>query len=265
MTTQEIVFDELTEGHYECDFCNRQYKLKSRFDKHMLLCSIKSKTVDERKRENEIIEKTPAPHQMYELIKQLVHKNELLERKVEKLSTWVNNTKKKINVIDWMNENRNMDVNFIDWVNSLEITKEDMELVFNYNFSEGIRFIIQRLVSVEGSDQAQAHAQVPIKAFDQKDGIIYIFENGWSIMTPELFVKFFGRITKGLLTQLKCWQDINRHRICDNGFTEIYVDNVKKITGGDLTREQQYTRVKKMLYNHVKINLKNVIQYDFEF
>ena len=260
----------LNERYYNCDFCNKQYKLKSHFDKHMLLCSIKSKTVDERKRENEIIELTPPPHQMYELIKQLIHKNDLLERKVEKLSAWVNNTKKKVNVIDWMNENQTIGINFGDWLNSIEITKEDMELVFNYNFLEGIRFIIQRLV---GDAQAtsviqapgQTQTQIPVKAFDQKEGIIYIFENGWTIMTPELFEKFFGRIAKGLLTQLKGWQDINRHRICDNGFTEVYIDNVKKIMGGDLTREQQYTRVKKMLYNHVKINLKNVIQYDFEF
>jgi hypothetical protein len=251
------------EGHFECDFCNRQYKLKSRFEKHILMCSITSKTMDERKRENENLEKTPSVYELYEIIKQLVNKNEILERKVEKLSAWVNNNKKKINVLDWMNEHQNLNITFDDWLNSLQITKEDMELVFNYNFAEGIRFIIQRIIPDMTDDK-----EIPIKAFDQKDGIIYIFsgtESGWIIMSPEIFEKFFIRLTKGLLTQLKYWQDINRHRICDNGFTEVYIDNVKKITGGDLTKEQQYTKVKKMLYNHVKINLKNVIQYDFEF
>jgi len=226
------------------------------------MCSITSKSIDERKKETEMLEKTPSIHQLYEIIKQLVQKNDMLEKKVEKLSVWVNNNKKKINVIDWMNEHQNLNTAFDNWLNSLDITKDDMELVFNYNFVEGIRFIIQRIIPniVDGN--------VPIKAFDQKDGVIYIYngtEQGWVIMPPEVFERFFVRITKGLLTQLKLWQDVNRHRICDNGFTEIYIDNVKKITGGDLTKEQQYTKVKKMLYNHIKINLKNVIQYDFEF
>ena len=252
------------EGHFECDFCEKQYKLKSRFEKHILMCNITSKSVNERKKENELIDKTPSIQQLYEIIKQLAQKNDILERKVEKLSVWVNNNKKKINVVDWMNENRSIKITFENWLNSLEITKEDMELVFNYNFVEGIRFIIQRIIPDVGDTQGE----IPVKAFDQKEGIIYIFngaETGWGIMPPEIFERFFMRIAKGLLNQLKYWQDLNRHRICDNGFTEIYIDNVKKITGGDLTKEQQYTKVKRMLYNHVKINLKNVIQYDFEF
>jgi len=250
------------EGHFECDFCNRQYKLKSRFEKHILMCSITSKTIDERKKESEMLEKTPSIHQLYEIIKQLVQKNDMLERKVEKLSVWVNNNKKKVNVVDWMNEHQNLATNFDIWLNSLDITKDDMEVVFNYNFAEGVRFIIQRIIPDIVDEK------IPMKAFDQKDGVIYTYngvEDGWGIMPPEVFERFFVRITKGLLTQLKLWQDVNRHRICDNGFTEIYIDNVKKITGGDLTKEQQYTKVKKMLYNHIKINLKNVIQYDFEF
>jgi len=227
----------------------------------MLLCSITCKTIEERKKENDAIDKTPPIHELYDIIKQLVNKNEILEKKVDKLSSWVNNNKKKINVIDWMNENKHLNTNFDNWLNSLEISANDMELVFNYNFCEGIRFIFIRIFDNNDSE-------LPIKAFDQKEGIIYVYdgnENGWIVMTPEIFERFFIKLTKGLMFQLKIWQDKNRSKICDNGFTEIYVDNVKKITGGDLTKEQQYVKIKKMLYSQIKINLKNVIQYDFEF
>ena len=67
------------------------------------------------------------------------------------------------------------------------------------------------------------------------------------------------------MCQLKFWQDENKSRLFTNGFTEIYMENVKKITGGDLSKEQQCCKFKSMLYNHIKINLKNVIQHEFEF
>ena len=75
----------------------------------------------------------------------------------------------------------------------------------------------------------------------------------------------FNKITRGLIGQLKIWQDINKKRLFDTGFTEKYIENVKKITGGDLTREQQYYKIKQLFYNNLKINIKNIIQYEFVF
>ena len=245
---------------YECGYCSRKYKKKTLYDKHVLMCEVLCKSSVERKAENEKIDETPTPSQMYDIIKTLLIKQDQLEKKIEKMSVWVNSSKKKLSVVEWLNEHKPMSQPFKTWIaNSLLITKEDMELVFNYNFAEGMRFIIQRHFP-EGNED------IPIKAFEQRDNTFYVFnENGWDIMKPEEFEFLFGALCKGLINQLKLWQDENRHRICSSGFTEIYSANVKKITGGDLTREQQLVKVKRALYTCIKINVKTIIQYDFEF
>lgn len=243
-------------AHYECNHCNRNYINKTCFDKHVLVCTILSSHNERKKDDQETI---PTVRELYDIIKILTIKYEALETKLEKMQSWVNNTKKKLSVIEWLNINNSLDINFYDWLNRIDINSSDMELVFKYNFCEGIRFIIQRLF-------IQDDNKIPIKAFEQKDNTIFIYNNDeWSIMTSDQFELFFKTINKGLILQFKIWQDANRHRLCENGFTEIYVENAKKIFGGELSTEQQYTKIKRVLYNHIKINIKNMIQYEFEF
>jgi len=249
------------EPKYECGYCGRPYKNRTIYEKHVRMCEILCKTPSERKRENEKIDNTPSITEIYDIVKTLIIKNDQLEKKIEKLTSFVNATRKKLSVIDWLNEHSKPPYTFREWILNLTLTKDDMELVFKHNFGEGMRFIIQKHFP-------QSDETIPIKTFEQKDNVFYVFTNaetGWEVMTSEQFIFLFNTLTKGLINQLKLWQDENRHRICSSGFTEIYSANVKKITGGDLSLDQQYVKVKRALYTSLKINIKNIIQYDFEF
>lgn len=249
------------EPKYECGYCGRPYKNKNIFDKHVRMCEVLCKTPAERKRENEKIDNTPSITEIYELVKMLIIKNNQLENKIEKMSSWINTTKKKLNVVEWLNEHKTFTYTFRDWILKLVLNRDDMELIFKHNFGEGIRLIVQKYFT-------QSDETIPIKSFEQKDNVIYVFtstETGWEIINPEQFILIFNTLTKGLINQLKLWQDENRHRICSSGFTEIYSANVKKITGGDLSLEQQHVKVRRALYTSLKINIRNIIQYDLEF
>ena len=253
-------------GHYECGFCNKTYKIKKAYEKHFLLCSVINKSVSERKSENESSENIPSLREMYNIIQILIMKNDKLERQVEKMSSWIHNNKKKINVIDWLNENMIPSIDYNNWVDSIEINQDDMDCVTNHNFIEGINQIIKRILCIDINIQTHPeNINLPLKAFEQKDGLFVFNEKQWSIITVEQFDMMFNKITRGLIGQLKIWQDINKKRLFDTGFTEKYIENVKKITGGDLTREQQYYKIKQLFYNNLKINIKNIIQYEFVF
>lgn len=248
------------EAHFECCHCSKSYKIKKAYDRHILVCSIISKTPSERKSENKQYENIPTVLEMYEMIQILIVKNDNLEKQVNKMSKWINN-KKKVNVIEWLNENNIPSIDFSQWLEVLEITSEHMEFVFDHNFVEGINLSVREIINKDIES-------IPIKAFEQKEGVLYVYngsESKWEIINSSQFETLFIKITKGLLTQLKLWQDENRHRLYQTGFTEKYIENVKKITGGDLTKEQQYHKLKQAFYNGLKINIKNIIQYEFVF
>ena len=73
-------------------------------------------------------------------------------------------------------------------------------------------------------------------------------------MTTEVFELFVYKITKGLLSEFKCWQDKNANRRDDN-FMKKYTENVKKILGGSLSREQQVNKIRVLLYTYLKIKI----------
>jgi len=141
-----------------------------------------------------------------------------------------------------------------------------MESVTEHNFIEGVNRIIKRIVKNNTNSLEMEMENLPIKAFEQRDNALFIF-NGkeWSLMTVEQFDCIFNKITKGLINQLKLWQDKHKNRLFDSGITEKYIENVTKLTGGNLTREQQYHKIKQGFYNHLKINIKNIVQYEFVF
>lgn len=249
-------------AHYECHHCNRPYISKTSFDKHVRVCEILSASTERKPDDSAPI---PTVRELYDIIKTLTIKYDMLESKIDRMQNWVTTNKKKLNVADWLNTNNSLTTNFYDWLRQLEFTSSDMELVFRYNYCEGIRFIIQRIFISE-EEQEQSGNKIPIKAFEQRDNTIFIYnEDEWTIMTPEQFEVFFKTINKGLILQFKAWQDANRERLCETGFTETYAENAKKIFGGELTLEQQYTKIKRVLYNHIKINIKSLIQYEYEF
>lgn len=249
---------------YECGYCNRQYKRKMNYDKHMLLCNIIRKTPSERLNEQEQ-DSLPTMRELYTVIQTLVEKQEKFEKQIEKMSSWINNNRKKINVLDWLNTNHTNSIHFNKWLNELNISEEDMELVFKHGFIEGIKYIINRICLNDTNDNTREEC-LPIKAFEQKEGTLFIYINeNWEIMSSSMFELFFNTMTKGLTKQLKLWQDKNKYRLYQNGFTETYIENVKKITGGDLSREQQYHKVKQYLYNHIKVNIKQIVQHEFVF
>lgn len=248
------------ESHYECQYCSKNYKIKKAYERHILVCNILSKTPQERKLENEEYENMPNLRELYQMVQILILKNEKLEKQVDKMSAWINN-KKRVNVLEWLNENNKPSIQFNEWVESVEITKIHMKYVFEHNFVEGVNLTVREIVNKDFDS-------IPIKAFEQRENILYVYngdENKWEIINSHQIDTLFIKITKGLLNQLKFWQDKNKHRLCNSGFTEKYIQNVKKITGGDLSREQQCHKLKQSFYNSLKVNIKNIIQYEFVF
>lgn len=268
---------------HTCSNCSRKYKNKTNYDKHKLICNVMCKTIKERERENENIDDTPNIRELYSIILHLSNKCEIMERKIEKLNGIYNKDKKKINVLEWLNTNKMYSEEdgdkeiqvFSEWIKTVNISENDMNYVVEHTFLDGLKYIIKKLLRENG----EYNIYCPIRAFEQKDNLFYIYDyvntgtdnydiNGekrWMIMSPEKLNELFTKITKGFITQLRIWKDKNIHRISEDGFTHIYANNIKKLTGGELSIQQQQIKFRKYLYNDIKINIKSLIEYEYEF
>ena len=108
---------------------------------------------------------------------------------------------------------------------------------------------------------------MPIKAFDQKENILFIYneDNKWEILSQPMFANLMNILSKKILTEFLKWQTENKSKMRQDDFSYTYARNVQKIMGGNLTQEQIHMRVKKELYNYLKMNLRNVVEYEFSF
>ena len=157
-----------------CKFCNTLFTKKTTFETHIKLCEklsqskYKEKIEDE---ENNAI-KLPSQKQIYKIIQDLVCKCEKLENEVSELKTYIQKTKKQINVLEWLNENMvNSSIygDFFDFIRQIEITRKEMMYLIDYDYIDGIYMILEQYLAL---DNTEAH---PIKSFQQNVNIMYIY------------------------------------------------------------------------------------------
>ena len=253
----------------KCGFCSRTFTRKIYYDKHVLTCELFSKTKRERSLEVEECEDTPTVRKLYEIIMEMSVKYKKLEEKVEELSKYVDTKKKKINVVDWLNNTyKSCETPFDEWFKKIKVERRHLENIFNNDYVYGALEIIKEHIQNCGSEE-----HTPIRAYEHRDNVFFIFmksvdanadanDNSWCEMTQQQFNAMIVFIAKQFLHEFVVWQNENKHRVDDDSYTMIYTTNIKKINGGNNTTEQLYRKIHRELYKHLHTSIGDIIQYD---
>jgi hypothetical protein len=256
-----------------CEYCGKEYKRKINLDKHFVLCEIvhKAKRKDKRtdKETEEINEELPSPKQMYKMLLELALKYNKLEEKVELMNKWVDKTKKKINVLDWLNNSSNLkpELVFDNLADSLIILESDLDLLFNSDFYDTLNEIfIRNIYNKDGTE-------IPLFSFIQKTNTIYVYnkdistlELGWIELSREKLIYFMNKVHFKIVKALSEWNKKNIDKInSSDKMAEIYTKAKIKLMGIDFKHEQTLSKVRLGIYNKMKKDMKALIEYEFEF
>jgi hypothetical protein len=256
-----------------CEYCGKEYKRKTSLDKHLILCEIvyKAKKRDKRiDNETELIyEDLPSPKQMYKMFLELALKYNKLEEKMELMSKFVDKTKKKINVLDWLNTSSNLkpELLFDNLADNISILDSDIDLLFNTSFYDIINEIFIRNIYEKDENQ------IPLFAFIQKANTIYIynkdnitFEMGWVELSREKLIYFLNKVHFKIVKMLTEWNTKNADKInSSEKIAEMIIKAKIKLMGVDFKHEQTLSKIKFCIYNKIKKDMKALIEYDFEF
>ena len=109
-----------------CPHCSKKFKMKKSLAKHMMLCQLDNKDKNE-------LTVIPTQKEMWLILQKLYADNEKLKKKVESLENIVNKDVKKMNMIDWLNEN-DKGINIEGWLKTnIRVTLEDLKMIFIIN------------------------------------------------------------------------------------------------------------------------------------
>jgi hypothetical protein len=216
----------------------------------------------------------PTVDKLYKIIQEMALKQQQMEEKMDEMQKWIDKKKKKLNIISWLNTQFKPSLVFENRVKSLIVTEDDINSLIEENFVITVINILKKNLKTEGP------VMEPLACFAEKNTVFYIYKPitdanssevtqnqcEWFKMSVEEFVYMLRIIHSKILHGLCAWRDKNSDKISQSEkIGDAYNKAVIKLMGADFTQESTLTKIRAPLFNMIKGNLKNMIEYEFEF
>lgn len=245
-----------------CIYCTKQYVREKSLSKHQIMCEMvfnKRRTVN-----NEDDEPVYTLKQLNTIIKELVLKNAKLEEDVKELKKHLLKEKKKFNVIDWLSTNIITTYPFDEIIDKITVEIKHIEYMRYNKLLDTIYLIIDNHLQLEQPDEDDKHKRIPIVCISEKKNAFYIYTDNWIEFSQGDMICFLNKLHKKILIKLCEWKRINLNKIqTDDKYFEIYNKLMLKLMDIDFKKECVIANVRTILYNKLKIDVKNILEYDF--
>lgn len=263
-----------------CETCGKKYIKQCSLEKHKILCDFLVKTKREKQIQFEEDADLPTYIQLIAIVQELSMKYSRLEDKMIGMQKWVEQKKKKMNVIEWLNT-MIPSSKFTDWVKQIRVEEDHFQFLMEHNIVQTIQVILEENISnnvVSDQDQPDKIDKIdkinkrmyPIQCFSQKTNLFYVcddIENCiWRQMTFEDFVYLLKDIQNKLLISLSQWRIANKNEINENDSISIlYNRTIIKLMNISFSKDAVYSKIRSNLYHYLKGDIRNKIEYEFEF
>ena len=256
--------------NYSCSYCDKHYIMKSAYNNHLLKCkfahfSSKFEKGSEKNTNSETItidslKQNMNINNLFAIVIMLYNKYEKMEADYNELKKYIAIVKNKINICDYLNQHYSSCINITEFLDSIIFNQETLNKIFKYDYVDGIVNII--IDTIEGLNSKQM--LIPIKCFSLKENVLYMFDGIiWVVMDDVNLRKFIKYFDKKILTQFVLWKTDAEKLFDSETFGEIYIQNMKKVIGGNFEKKNPIAMIKNRLYKHLKVDLKNIVHYDF--
>ena len=247
-----------------CQFCGKSYIKKTNLNNHIILCELLHTSSKMNANEIEEVVEIPSQKKIYQMLLELSKKVNGLDKQMEEVNKWVVKRKKKINVIEWLNEHMKPEFNFDNLSNEITILEEDINCLFNSTFIDVINHIFERSIYTSSDEK-----MYPIFAFVQKSGVFYIYENHevkWIELNKERLGRFLDKIYMKISREFSAWKKANKLKIDNDEHFQLLCDKTSvKFYSCDVKNETIFSKIKSNMFSKMKTDMKSLIEYEFEF
>ena len=240
---------------YDCPHCLRQYRRKRERDLHIGLCELMSKNKTERSRELERSQDIMSPEEMNDMIKVLITEQSRLRNQVSVLQQQLSSMKRKVNVVDHLNQLPQKPMDFDDWLEQIKFDKATFETLLE----DGVRTAIDNIFT----ELTRFPDNVPIRAFTKNSNGTYCYRNElWRKMEEtdwnDVVSPFYVQIQNQLDRYSNGSKD-ERHTERDDIARSFNLQKILK------SFDKLESTVPSVLIQKVKMNLTNVTTFEFTF
>jgi hypothetical protein len=258
-----------------CTWCGKAYKTKINLEKHTILCELIHKSSKKRANKNnsdlndydDIGDDLPSPKKMYQMLLELGYKYSKLEEKMDEVNKFVVKKKKKINVLEWLNSNVIPSLVFENLIDKIKIIDSDIDFLLENNFLDTINAVLSRVLYLEREDDLENNL-IPLFAFVQKTNIFYAFVEGgvWMELSKDKLCLFLMRVQMKISKAFHEWKKERATQIRDDESFAILCDKTLiKIMSNEFKQDSTFSKMRAVMYNKMKTDMKAMVEYEFEF
>ena len=264
-----------------CTWCGKGYKTRGNLDKHVILCELIHKSSKKRSNQSDAddaddFNDLPSPKKMYQMLLELGYKYSQLEEKMDEVNKFVIKKKKKINVLEWLNNNVTPSLLFDNLIDTIKIIDSDIEFLLENNFLDTMNVVLSRVVYNSENYSSNSSSSndsdfAPLFAFVQKTNIFYAFvkeedKGVWMELAKDKLCLFLMRIQMKISKAFCEWKKQRFVKNRDDENFDILCDKTLiKIMGNEFKQESTFNKMRAVMYNKMKTDMKAMVEYEFEF
>ena len=257
-----------------CIHCGKSYIKRANLDKHLVICELLQISKTKTKTSTNLLmnsyndenEPMPTQRKMFQMLIELGERYNKLEEKVEEMNKWVVKKKKKINVLEWLNANIRPNIVFDDLHDKIVVIEQDIKNLFDHSYYDVMNDVFSRNI-YNFSDNAN-----PLFAFVQKQNVFYIYDaansdtNIWVELTKERLTKFLNKLHTKVFKAFCDWKNSKKPEIkADERLSNLCDKTFVKLMSVEFKQENIYIKARNAMYTRMKKDMKELIEYDFEF
>jgi hypothetical protein len=245
---------------YVCGYCNKGYKKKGFFERHIVACeAIHSKS------EDDLNEYIPSRNEMWTLMKKMMKTIEHQKDEINALKKHIQVQKRKINIIEWLEDNMEPSTTYSTFLRSITMNEYVYnDIIAEENIRIGLTKYIREHIFTE-----DVRKTLPIMCFKQFYNTFFIYDDdeNWRKMTQQELEQFCNTLDTRLFGHFQEWKTNNQKRIDTCSKTnEYYMMIMSKLTDpykGN-NHEKHIQKIKSALYQHWNIDMKHAVSYEYE-
>lgn len=268
----------MSSQEYYCTICLHRWRLKKDYDKHLVCCEFFHNLRKQKYEMDEFGVKIPNQKELFLYVRELALKCERLEQKVKKLEANASLKQKKM-VLEVLNHpNNKPEITFSELIrNKCTVSREMLFMIFKYNLTEGLKLALTPLfidTTTEGyteSNQKRIKKKLPIKAFTQKKGYVYVYDIALGEEKPKWMELYNDTIENNIiinigqkyLREYLKWEDEQEDIFMNEEKMSESIRYRQKVNGTNIVLKEQIKDIKTWIYNKIEENIKIIdVEYD---
>jgi hypothetical protein len=245
---------------WSCNHCTKEYTKKSSLERHELICGFLHKSTREKQVEVEETSSMPSYAELVYIVQELALKHSKVEKKLAELENQTTQYKKcKINVEEWLNKHKKAPYVFAEVVSHLKIQPDHIKMLFETKLIPIICNILE--TDLIKSECPLYCVKNTLYCYAVVDGET----TKWVEIEKKVLVQMLNKLYHVFLNRLCEWRTENLERLNANDKLSIsYNQAMIRLMDVDFNQDSNLNKIKTHLCNHLRCDIKNVIEYEFE-